>query len=428
MMDGSTISDFAKRTSKLLVCKMNVDKSESAFLTIAGREAGDGLVCPPLVSIIIVNRNYAEYVGEAINSVRRQSYPSIECVVVDDASTDHSKAVIQRHIDNDPRFSLMSLPDNVGQLNAVLHVLPQLRGNFVAFVDSDDILYPDFISLHVQAHLALPSPVALTSSDVIETDAAGHVHVSGRHGFAEGCDGFPRGLKPIETAMRIKCISDAEYVALSTATISVPHYNTRWVWAPGTANVYRKPIIDGLIPTGSMTNKDYSVDGYFNLLTHLMTGSALILRQLSTYRHHGRNIFSNRPLLQGIQQGREGQREKDVTRRMLVLKTLTMRSKDFNQVLAGNRYWETLDLLCGISDMTRQDYYGQPEAQAVLIEALPSLVETFGPHETIARLCERMRPAVAWSVLRSANLRQSAVDRGRYFTIAQWQRLCRWTF
>jgi hypothetical protein len=321
------------------------------------------------------------------------------------------------------RFSLLSLSDNVGPLSAVLRVLQGLKGNFIVFVDSDDVLYPDFISSHVQVHLALPAPVAMTSSDVIETDAVGRVHVSGRYGFAAGCESFPRGLKPRAVSMRIGTVTDAQYEALSAATIAIPHYNTRWVWAPSTANMYRKSLVDTVVPAVTLAKTVYSNDAYFIPILHMMTGSVLILRQLSAYRLHDQNVFANQPLLQGIQQGRDGQREKDVTRQMLVLHTMTTRAKDFDRMLAGNRYWTTLDLLSGLSNMAREDFYGQEEARDVLIEALPSLIDIFGRRETIARLCERMHPDAAWDVIRPVNIGRPSIPVWRYFALKQAQHL-----
>jgi glycosyltransferase involved in cell wall biosynthesis len=383
---------------------VGVNEANSSFLTIEDPPAGGGLVEPPLVSVVIINHDYAEYVGEAIDSVREQDYPSLECVVVDNASTDDSLDVIRRHIADDARFSLIGLTKNIGQMSAALSVLPRLKGSFVAFVDSDDVLFPNFISSHVQVHLALPAPVAFTSSDIIETDHQRRAEVSGRFGFAAGCENYPKGLKPAASAVRLATVTDAQYDALSATTISVPHYATHWVWAPGTANVYRRFVLDCTVPHKVISETTDACDSYFNCILHLITGSALIARKLSIFRLHGRNQGSAGPLLQAMHVNREGRVEIDRIRRIQVLRTLLTRSREFNRIFAGDRFWPTIDLLCGFDKMSRQEYFSRREIRAVLIESVPSLVETFGRRAVIARLCERISPAAAWKLARQSGI------------------------
>ncbi len=161
----------------------------------------------PLVSIVMINRNYGEYIGKAIASIRSQSYAHFECLIVDNASTDDSNAVILAGIAGDARFSTVKLEENLGQLRAVLHVFDRLQGEFVVVVDADDMLFPDFLSFHLQAHLALPAAVGFTSSDIIEIDAEDRVLTGGQFGFADGCEMDPRGLKSPETALRLSAVS-----------------------------------------------------------------------------------------------------------------------------------------------------------------------------------------------------------------------------
>ena len=50
----------------------------------------------PLVSVVIVNYNYGRFLEDAVESVRGQTYPNVECIIVDNASTDESGSVIDR--------------------------------------------------------------------------------------------------------------------------------------------------------------------------------------------------------------------------------------------------------------------------------------------------------------------------------------------
>jgi glycosyltransferase involved in cell wall biosynthesis len=357
-------------------------------------------VHPPLVSIVVINRNYAEYIGATIDSIRQQDYPVFECVIVDDCSTDHSLDVVAEHTRADPRFRVVALKENLGQLGAAMRVVPELRGNFIAFVDSDDILFPQFISAHIQVHLALPAPVALTSSNIIETDAEARVIVQGRHGFGDG--GRPCELQDVASALRLATISDADYLSLSNATAMVPHFHTRWVWAPGTANVYRKSVLERVLPQVGLTKPYYSCDSYFIRLLHLSTGSVIINRQLSMYRNHDRNMHSAGPQLQATSWIREERAKVIAKDRLLVLQTYLCRPDDFNRMLAGDRYWSTLDLLCYIENASPREYLGSPAAREILVAAFPGLEAVFGLKTVVRRLCERMAARDVWMILRAA--------------------------
>ena len=63
----------------------------------------------PKISVVVTCYNCRDYIGDAIRSVARQTLRDFECVVVDDASTDDSAAVVRQTLDElaDPRFSLL---------------------------------------------------------------------------------------------------------------------------------------------------------------------------------------------------------------------------------------------------------------------------------------------------------------------------------
>jgi len=107
---------------------------------------GADLVSPPLVSLLIINWNYGTYIGATIDSIKSQDYPAIEVIVVDNGSTDDSRDVIAKHAGDDPRFRVVHLDENLGQLGAYFHAFELTSGEFVTIVDADDILFPSFVS------------------------------------------------------------------------------------------------------------------------------------------------------------------------------------------------------------------------------------------------------------------------------------------
>ena len=86
------------------------------------------------VSVIIPNYNYAQFVGEAIESVLNQTYKDIEIVVVNNGSTDNSMDVLTKY---SKKIRLIN-QENLGQSGARKSGLEMATGNFIAFLDADD--------------------------------------------------------------------------------------------------------------------------------------------------------------------------------------------------------------------------------------------------------------------------------------------------
>jgi beta-1,4-mannosyltransferase len=112
---------------------------------------------PPLVSIITPCYNAAAFVPETIESVRRQTYTSIEHIVVDDCSTDGSWAAIQEHAST---VRGVRLPRNRGGCHARNHGAALARGEYLMFLDADDTLSPGTIAALVDALRDRPGAAA----------------------------------------------------------------------------------------------------------------------------------------------------------------------------------------------------------------------------------------------------------------------------
>jgi len=69
----------------------------------------------PLVSVIIVNYNYGRFLKQAADSVFEQTYPNIECIIVDNASTDCSAAVLLDISREHPGVKILRRKENGGQ-------------------------------------------------------------------------------------------------------------------------------------------------------------------------------------------------------------------------------------------------------------------------------------------------------------------------
>lgn len=96
-----------------------------------------------IVSIIVPCFNSAIYIKETIESVLSQSFIDWELIIIDDCSTDNSIEVIRSVHGNDPRIKLIELSENVGVAEARNTGIREANGQFIAFLDSDDLWYPD---------------------------------------------------------------------------------------------------------------------------------------------------------------------------------------------------------------------------------------------------------------------------------------------
>lgn len=92
-----------------------------------------------LVSIIMPSYNAARFIGESINSVLLQTYSNWELLIVDDCSKDNSVEVVRKFANIDKRVVLFSLEKNVGAATARNVAIEHAQGQYIAFLDSDDV-------------------------------------------------------------------------------------------------------------------------------------------------------------------------------------------------------------------------------------------------------------------------------------------------
>jgi len=97
----------------------------------------------PLVSVIMPVHNSEVYLRDSVSSVLGQSVENLELIVVDDASTDHSLAILNEIASLDPRVVCIALEDNRGAAQARNVALANAHGLYVAFLDSDDYWEPE---------------------------------------------------------------------------------------------------------------------------------------------------------------------------------------------------------------------------------------------------------------------------------------------
>jgi len=209
----------------------------------------------PLVSIVINNYNYARFLPRCVGSALAQSYPNLEVVVVDDASTDGSQDIIRAF---GQRVTSVLKAINAGHGAAFNSGFAASHGEIVLFLDADDHLYPQAVESIVREF----SPdVAKVQYRLDLVDAAGHV-----------VDSFP--------APEIR-FDDGDVVPLLLST-------GRYEGTVTSGNAFSRHALDAILPMPAERFRQGG-DGYVVTLAPLYGTVRSIEERLGAYVWHGAN-------------------------------------------------------------------------------------------------------------------------------------------
>ncbi len=102
------------------------------------------------ISVIMPLYNAERFVGESIESVLTQTFRDFELIVVDDCSTDGSYAVAEEYARRDARIRLLRNERNRGAAETRNRGLDAARGEYIAFMDADDLIVPERFTLQIE--------------------------------------------------------------------------------------------------------------------------------------------------------------------------------------------------------------------------------------------------------------------------------------
>ena len=259
----------------------------------------------PRISVVVTCYNCRDYIADAIRSVARQTLRDFDCVIVDDASTDNSAAVVQRTLEelgHDPRFRQVRLPKNVGQTGATRAGLAETKAPFVCFLDSDDLWNDDFLERHLAAHLNESYAVGFTACNARLIDGQGALIAGAVYWFGKDRAVADRGqaFAPIDPA-RVPAIDAAKKSATWQGQSPYRLYTKRlvhWVWVSTSSMMFRRSLIDLVFPEDDEAFRLH-MDFYVVVMAQMVSGSLLIDEPLYSYRLHGKNFAANNPVLGG---------------------------------------------------------------------------------------------------------------------------------
>lgn len=101
----------------------------------------------PLVSVLMPAFNAGQHIAQAIESVLQQTYPHFELLILNDGSTDDTQHILDQF--DDERIVKIQLTQNRGLVNARNQLVALAKGDYIAFLDSDDIARPNRLELQI---------------------------------------------------------------------------------------------------------------------------------------------------------------------------------------------------------------------------------------------------------------------------------------
>ena len=342
----------------------------------------------PLVSIIITAHNYGRFLRASIASVRAQTYRDVECIVVNDSSSDGTSQILDELKRTDKTLVVLTNETCLGQGASSRIGFRASRGQYIVFMDADDVLAPNFVLEHVYIHLSSRTHVGFTCSDVYQTTDDRVVLSTG-----SALNAYLLAHPPLGEAYFRPVARQPEgpwtYDTPGTDVLRLVHYappgHANWCWSPTTANMFRRDVLNLFADCDEFDQMRLGIDAYLCIGISNLCGSLLIDKPLSTYRIHGSNNGSYLPQLQNV---RAVHRESELSVQAIqnLIGYLTR-----NAVDVCGRLWHT-------------------ESFIAALNSLDAAVGGPGPASRLAQ-CFDLNGAVLASAIGEARLAQWKTDR-----------------
>lgn len=129
------------------------------------------IILKPLVSVITPVYNGENTISKTIESVINQTFNDFEMIIVDDISTDNTKKIVEKYTKQDKRIKYFALRKKGGASVARNYAINKAKGRYIAFLDGDDLWYPD--KLEKQVKFMQDNNYAFTYTDYDYVDADG---------------------------------------------------------------------------------------------------------------------------------------------------------------------------------------------------------------------------------------------------------------
>lgn len=286
----------------------------------------------PLVSIILNNYNYAHFIGEAIESVLKQTYSNYEILLVDDGSTDDSRQIIEQYaVKHDKIIPIFK--ENGGQTSAFNEAFKRVSGDIIALLDSDDYWYPQKLEKIVRKH------------------GEGYRFV--QHYLSNNGNGIYR-----------KVNTDINWHSV------LVNYGYLYHHSVSSSLSFSKELIEPFFPLLNEEDMRYCADGILVMIALSLTEVGFIEEELGFYRIHGKNGF--------VGKSDFGKAAREVLERQHTYTNLQLQDKGFKSIpfSAHNYLRKIIEDMTANKEISTEDVfvlYGTESSGLYLSEILESL-------------------------------------------------------
>lgn len=207
----------------------------------------------PLVSVVVATYNGGRFLRQQIDSVLAQTYPNLEIIISDDASTDDTVLIAQSYQERQPGIRLLRSTVNHGYIRNFERGLREAKGDYVALCDQDDIWLPEKITVLVEAL----GHHALVYCDSALIDEAGN-------------------------SLHRKMSELRNYIDYRNPLMYVIG-----VWSPGHAMLFRRSLLEGCFPFPGLVTQDF----WLSFMASGRGGVHFVNQPLVLYRQHSANAI-----------------------------------------------------------------------------------------------------------------------------------------
>ncbi|MDX1291946.1 MAG: glycosyltransferase family 2 protein [Hyphomonas sp.] len=221
----------------------------------------------PVISVIMANYNCEAFLAGAIHSVLNQTSTALELVLVDDGSSDRSVEIAKAIASKDARLRLFSGTRFGGPAAVRNHALDQARGDWIAIVDSDDLIRPDRLERMLEVAEDSGMDILIDNLAVFQSDGPPNIFTM-----------FEGDLRD-----RPARIMESEYI------------KANMLYGRGSKLGYAKPLIrrSTLDAHGLRYNEALRIGEDYDLIVRLLSTGARMMSipdVMYFYRKHGRSI------------------------------------------------------------------------------------------------------------------------------------------